>query len=112
MRKALRACSTVLLRSALAIVKRAEQIAERVLVVAQARIIVRHGHGEVPRQLALDEARALQLLKPRQIVDAIQPEMVEEARRRAVGDRAPRRTATSAQTHPAGFQQDVERALG
>ena len=76
-----------------AVVKRREQVAERILVVAKARIVIRHRHGQVLGEAPLDEAGALQFLQARQVVDAVQPEMVEEGGRRAKGHRPPRRAA-------------------
>ena len=58
------------------------------------------GTRDVPRQPPLDEAGALQLLQPGQVVDAVEPEMVEEARRRAEGHRPPGRAPAARAAAP------------
>src|SRR5262249_33203523 len=85
---------------------------ERILVLAQGRIVRRHRHREARRQPAVEQARALQLVEARQIADRVEPEMREECLAGAIGHRPARRLAPPARTNPAGLQQHVHRAFG
>ncbi len=65
---------------------------QRVLVVAQGRIVRRHRHREARRQPAVEQARALELVEPGQVADRVEPEMREEMPRwcrRSPAGRAP-----------------------
>ncbi len=63
------------------------------------------------RQLAVEQARRLQLVETRQVADRVESELDQEFGRRAVGDRPARRLAPPAHAHPARLHQHVERAL-
>ena len=52
---------------------------ERILVLAQGVVVGGHRHGEAGGHAAFQEARALQLLEARQVVDGVEAEMLEEA---------------------------------
>ena len=52
---------------------------ERILVLAQGIGVGGHRHREVGGHAAFEEARALQLLEARQVLDGIEAEMLEEA---------------------------------
>ena len=51
---------------------------ERQLVGHQGGGVGRLGHGEVGRQVAVEQARALELGEARQVLDGVEAEMVEE----------------------------------
>src|SRR5262249_1430245 len=89
-----------------------EFLFQRVLVVTQCRVVARHRNAETGRQAAFQEARSFEFLKTRQIVDRLDAEIEQEIVGRAVGYRTARRLAAAAQAHPAGLDQEVERALG
>ena len=48
--------------------------------------ICRFGHREARRQVAVEQPRALELSQPGQILDGVEPKVIEELFRRAVGD--------------------------
>ena len=52
---------------------------ERVLVLAQRRIVRRQRHREAGRQAAVEQAGALQLVEARQVADRLEPEMARNA---------------------------------
>src|SRR5262249_32513025 len=85
---------------------------EWILILAQSRIVRRQRHRELGRQAAVEQARALQLVEPRQVADRIEPEMRQERFGRAIGQRTAWRLAAAARPDPPGLQQDVNRALG
>ncbi len=51
---------------------------ERILVLAQRRVVGRHRHGELRRQTAIDQSRAFEFIEPRQIADILETEMLQE----------------------------------
>src|SRR5207237_532187 len=85
---------------------------ERVLVLAQGRVVRRHRHGETGRQPPVEQAGALELVEAGQIADRLEPEMRQKRLRRTEGERTPRGLATAARADPASLEQHVDRALG
>src|SRR5262245_47843643 len=64
---------------------------ERILVLAQRRIVRRRRHREAGRQLPVEHARALELVEARQVGQRLEPEMRQELLGRSVGERTARR---------------------
>ena len=67
--------------------------------------------GDIDRRTLIQQARGLELVYSRQILEAIETEIMEEARRRAPGHRPSGRTPPALRPDPARLEEDVEGAL-
>ena len=70
------------------------------------------GHAEARREPPSRSPAPFSSSSPGRSSMRVETEMIEEGRRRAIGDRPARRFAPAAQPDPAGLEQHVERALG
>src|SRR5262245_4712442 len=84
---------------------------ERVLVLAQRRIIRRRRHRKAGGQPAVEQARAFELVEPRQVGQRLQSEMRQELLGGAIGERPAGRLAAAARADPAGLQEYIDRTL-
>jgi hypothetical protein len=69
---------------------------ERILVIAQRRVIRRRRNAEARRQPRIQQARSLQFLQARQIAERLQAELRQEGFRGSEGQRTSRRLAAAA----------------
>src|SRR5687767_13690082 len=83
---------------------------QRVLVIAQGRVVRWNRDRETRRQPPIEQPGTFQLIEARQIAKRIEPEMRQESLARAVGHGAPWRLAASARPDPTGLQQHVDRS--
>src|SRR5215831_3470047 len=70
------------------------------------------GNRKVGGQIAVQEARTLQLREPWKVLDGIKAKVIEELLGGAVGDWAPRGATTTAGADPTDLHQHVKRAGG
>src|SRR5438477_5497584 len=68
---------------------------ERLLVVAECRVVGGCRHRKAGRQASVEQPGAFELLETRQIVEPIEPELRQEIFRGAVGQRTARRLAAA-----------------
>src|SRR5262245_30989395 len=86
------------------------RVIERDLIGHQGGRVIGLGHREARGQVAVEQAGALELGQPGQILDGIEPKVLKELIGGAVRDRSPGGTAATPQPHPADLHQHVERA--
>src|SRR3974377_2018521 len=80
---------------------------QRILVLAQGRVIGRQRHRKARRQIAFQQAGALQFVETGQVADLLQPERAEALIGGAIGDRPAWRLAAAARTDPPRAQQHI-----